>query len=74
MNNRKFIIRELVNLKDLREQQKKENIKKKKKKKTGDRPFINKNNKILLPTREDLKLMVRESNRTKLLIEAEFTP
>lgn len=69
MNNKYLITRELVNLKDLRY-----NYGKEKKKKGASKPFINKYNKILLPSRDNLVKNIRESNKTKLLIDYEFIP
>lgn len=74
MSNRTFITREIVNLKDLRKQDEYVKKKKKKEKKQGSKPFINKQNKILLPTRNNIAQAIRESNRTKYLIEMEFMP
>ena len=38
------------------------------------KPFINPNNKILLNTRERLIDNMRENNRTKILMDLEYTP
>ena len=46
--------------------------KKKKKKKDKAKPFINTKNKILLPTSNIDKM--RENNRTKILLDLEFSP
>tara|TARA_R110000772_G_scaffold149459_2_gene260207 strand:- start:60 stop:287 length:228 start_codon:yes stop_codon:yes gene_type:complete len=75
MNNRRFIIRELVNLKDLREQDKKDKKREKKLiKENKNKPFIYKQNKILLNDRVRLTDIIRGSNRTKYLINNEFMP
>ena len=46
--------------------------KKAKKKKDKAKPFINTKNKILLPTSNIDKM--RENNRTKILLDLEFSP
>jgi hypothetical protein len=71
-------------LTDLREQDKKEKEqeekdkeKEKKKKlkkvmKGKAKPYLNPDNKILLPTRESIAEQIRRSNRTAILIDNEF--
>jgi len=71
-------------LQELREQKEKED-KKGKKGKKGKRdpidkiygkakPFLNPDNKIILNTRERIADNMRESNRTKILLDLEYMP
>ena len=62
-------------LNELRAQKEKDKKKDKKGKGKGKAtPFINPNQKILLNTKEDVKNIMRESNRTKILMDLEFAP
>ena len=62
-------------LTELREQKEKDKKKDKKGKGKGKAtPFINPNQKILLNTKEDIKNNMRESNRTKILMDLEYAP
>ena len=62
-------------LTELREQKEKDKKKDKKGKGKGKAtPFINPNQKILLNTKNELKDNMRESNRTKILLDLEFAP
>ena len=45
---------------------------KNKKKKQKEKPFINKDNKILLPNRESIVESIRQGNRTAILLNREF--
>ncbi len=62
----------LSTLKELRDEADKD--KNKNKKKDKQKPFINKKNKILLPTRENITKNIRENNRTAILLNQEFMP
>ena len=60
-------------LEELRSDDKKDKEKdKKKKRKEKEKPFINKDNKILLPNRESLVETMRQNNRTAILLNREF--
>jgi hypothetical protein len=80
MSNNKpkfYLFREKVSLKELREQDEKDKEKEKKKKlkkvmKGKAKPYLNPDNKILLPTRESIAEQIRHSNRTAILIDNEF--
>ena len=79
MNNKPkfYLFREKVSLKDLRDEDEKDKEKEKKKKvkkimKGKGKPFLNPDNKILLPTRDSIARQIRESNRTGILINNEF--
>ena len=61
-------------LKELRADKEKESKKNKKGKKGKEKPFVNPNQKILLNTRSSLTNDIRESNRTKILMDLEFMP
>tara|TARA_R110002072_G_scaffold118067_1_gene249246 strand:+ start:593 stop:790 length:198 start_codon:yes stop_codon:yes gene_type:complete len=60
-----YMFREKKSLNKLRKEKKKDNKAK---------PFINKKNKILIPNRESVAKKIRESNRTKILMDLEFFP
>lgn len=63
-------------LNELREEKSKDDKKEKKEKKGKNKakPFINPNQKILLNTQGRLQDNMRESNRTKILMDLEFAP
>ena len=61
-------------LQELRDQKEKEKKKEKKGKKNKEKPFVNPNQKILLNTHSRLADNMRESNRTKILMEMEYMP
>jgi len=72
-----YLFREKVSLKELREQDEKDKEKEKKKKlkkvmKGKAKPYLNPDNKILLPTRESIAEQIRHSNKTAILIDNEF--
>lgn len=67
----KYVFIKGKNLKKLRDDDKKD---KKKVKKSKSTPYINSKNKIILDTKANLGENMRESNRTKILLELEFMP
>lgn len=68
-----WVFRKSKSLKKLREEDK-EDKKKSKSKQSKAKPFINEKNKILLPTTHNLGESIRQSNRTKILLDLEFVP
>lgn len=79
MNNKPkyYLFREKVSLKELRDEDEKDKAKAKKKQVKKDmkgksKPFLNLQNKILLPTRDSIARQMRENNRTGILINNEF--
>ena len=69
-----YVFRPKKSVNELREEKKQDDKKSKSKSKSKAKPFINPKNKILLNTRHNLGDQIRESNRTKILMDLEFTP
>ena len=67
-----YVFRPKKSVGELREEKKQDD--KKSKSKSKAKPFINPKNKILLNTRHNLGDQIRESNRTKILMDLEYTP
>ena len=65
-----YVFRPKKSVGELREEKKRDD----KKSKSKAKPYINPKNKILLNTRHNLGDQIRESNRTKILMDLEFTP
>ncbi len=66
-----YVFRKGKDLKELRDDDKKD---KKKSKKTKATPYLNPKNKIMLETKNSLGEKIRESNRTKILMDLEYMP
>jgi hypothetical protein len=66
-----YVFRPKKSVGELREDKKRDD---KKNKKSKAKPYINPKNKILLNTRHNLGEQIRESNRTKILMDLEYTP
>jgi hypothetical protein len=66
-----WVFRKGKDLKELRDEDKKD---KKKSKKSKATPYLNPKNKIMLETKNRLGEKIRESNRTKILLDLEYMP